>query len=107
MYEYSIQIRQHADTLRFNFIFYMNIGHADKGNFSCESILHSQIEFHHLPQKAMKMEFTIVPDIRKEEIMDYAIVSGDNPNDLTIQVLCILSSPTNVEPVPGFSDFIF
>lgn len=51
-------------------------------DFDAEAL---KMEFHHLPQKPTKMEFTIVPDILREEIMDYAIVSGDNPNDLKMQ----------------------
>ena len=45
-----------------------------------------QLEFHHLPQKAILMEFNLVADIEREEIMDYAILSGNKPNDLAIQV---------------------
>ncbi len=45
-----------------------------------------QLEFQHLPQKPIKMEFNLTKDIDREEIMDYAILSGNTPNDLVIQV---------------------
>ena len=43
--------------------------------------------FHHLPQKNNKMEFTLVDDIKPEDVYDYAIMSGDGVEDLTIQGL--------------------
>ena len=44
------------------------------------------------------MEFRLVPEIGREEIMDYAIVSGDKPRNLTIQSFVNLNyqkMPTN------------
>jgi hypothetical protein len=35
----------------------------------------------------MKMEFRLVGDISREEIMDYALVSGDHARNLVIQTL--------------------
>ena len=43
--------------------------------------------FHHLPQKNNKMEFTLVDDIKPEDLCDYAIMSGDGVEDLIIQGL--------------------
>ena len=43
--------------------------------------------FHHLPQKNNKIEFTLVDDIKPEDVCDYAIMSGDGVEDLTIQGL--------------------
>ena len=46
-----------------------------------------QLQFHHLPQKSMPLQFTLTEEMSKSEIMDYALVSCDSPDDLKIQSL--------------------
>ena len=46
-----------------------------------------RIDLEHLPSKPHKLEFNLVANLKTSEIMDYAIVAGDNPKHFTIRSL--------------------
>lgn len=44
-----------------------------------------QMTFHHLPGKKTLLEFYLTQDLQPDEILDYCIVHGNSPEELTIQ----------------------